>query len=348
MSGPFNKPQEETKQGIFGSKSNKTSGLFGSTASAGSPLNFVGNSISPAGGKGLFKSQGESPAKEFGKNSHASMFGNNSKAPSTILGGSQGFKASSRGDEDMDVDNDIKKSSIKSLMKSSSAGYRLSEAVEKSLIESLSASRSEQITALSNLGNRLQNEINVKKISFKQDKNSEAQFEMIKKPNQQKEFNKITLSFLNDFRSLINNEIAKISKDRSSSAGDKDVCFLQEISLVALIMYSFHFVDRYYVPLTLRNIIATITRDEHEDMDDGKQSLGDKLFRLLRNCQFEKADELLNSVDETSEVIENISNLIRSVAKYFKAGYDVAYQEYEISQLFADITDRAAALKRGL
>ena len=278
----------------------------------------------------------------------SSIFGGNSKSPSTIHGkGSSGFGLASRDDHDIEMEEDKKNKIVRSFNKSkkSDDALKMDKDLEISIIKTLSELRCRQLEDLKKINSRKFNEVNIKKIGIYNNDESSTQIEVIKRPNFQKDLLELNYKALADFRDVLQKHHHQVGTDFPNS-DEKDKYLLSEISLISLVMFSFHFVENYYVPYLMKDAIMTFQSPEEEDSEE--EPITSKVYDLIKSLDFEKAYDLLTTAEERSDIFEEVSKIIYPIKNYFSQGFSRVYQSYEISQIFDSMVDQARKLYTGL
>mmetsp|Transcript_37565 Transcript_37565/g.37123 ORF Transcript_37565/g.37123 Transcript_37565/m.37123 type:complete len:378 (+) Transcript_37565:242-1375(+) len=243
----------------------------------------------------------------------------------------------------MEGTEETKQADITSLARNANQdGFKkLTDEVEESIIRALSDNRKEQLKCLKEMNQRRNEEINIKKIPMKIDSDSHGSMDMVKKPNFGKEANLMNFKDLQNFRNIIDKHYGELSQKFSNSK-DTDEFVLTEINLVSLFFYCFHLVEPTYVPYLMKTVVEALNKRVEPDLNNiNEENVSMELFKLLHTLQFEKAYELLSSFEKSADVYEEIGNIIHPIKQYFTNGFTQSYQNYEVEQMFNNMTVRA-------
>lgn len=146
---------------------------------------------------------------------------------------------------------------------------------------------------------------------------------------------------LQNFRSIIDKHHGELSQKFRNSK-DTDGFILTEINLVSLFFYCFHLVEPIYVPYLMKTVVEVLDEREEPDLSGiNEENISRELFKLLHTLQFEKAYEILSSFEKRDDVYEEIGNIIHPIKQYFASGFTHSYQDYEVEEMFSNMTVRA-------
>lgn len=343
--------KEEEKKNIFGSTA-KTTGLFGSIksqdkkeTSSGSGLFGNKTSDDKPFGSGIAKppTQGFGTTSVFGGSQGVSSIAG--KKPGSNLFTSSSGSAFGRGDQVMeDAEH---RHSPRQRMVAKQAENTIDAALDQAIIKTLSQKRDEQLKRLSDTWIRRQSEVKVRGIEVHMEEEDQVrEYELTKQPDYDKELTELNFLALQELRDVLNQHVAKINKGEFGSLTPNNVDVLNELNIVALVIFSLHFVDPVYVPYCSRNIVRAITErikrvDESYEEKFAHMDYTEKLFEYLKNCEFEKAYDILATAPENSDILEELSKILAPIKNYFISGTRLAYQSYEIRQRF-EIMNRSA------
>ena len=329
-------------------KNNKKTGIFGEVKRE-EAKNMLSNSNEDTNPENFGERNPFQQKTSFG-DKNKSLFGNRSISPSTIQGkNSGGFGTISRDDEEMEDSQANNQSPFDSLSKKAlrENSIKLNEEVNESIIRALSDKRQEQLQELKRINERKYNEVNVKKIGMFKETGSEIPLEIIKQPNFNRDWVTLNFKALQDFRKIIEQHHDEISK-KFKSAKDSDKYILTEINLASLFFFCFHFVEDFYIPFWMREVVKIFSGDKKEIEAITKENIGSEVFLLIQRLEFEKAYEILTNTDERADIYEELSSIIYPIKQYFGKGFSQVYQKYEVSQIFENMTERARKLYTGL